>query len=128
MEGSARRSRRSWIAVIVTGLFALLGLSYGVNDYLDYSHGTPTTATIDRCGSGKGSTCSGTWSIGGVPQDGLIERGFSTPRTGSTVDVRVSDGKAYLAGAWLPSFAFGGFFLVASIGALIEGSGWRQRR
>jgi hypothetical protein len=118
--GSGRRSSRNVLAALGLALFAIFGLSDGVNDFRGYSHGTPTTATVSRCG-GKPTNCDGTWSIDGVSQTGLIEPGFHTPPVGSTKDVRVSNGKAYLAGSWLPSFTFGGFFLVGSIGALVGG-------
>jgi hypothetical protein len=123
---TTRRSRRHWFVVFGTGLFAFLGLADGVNDVLNYSHGTPTAASIISC-SGKGA-CYGTWNTNGASQDGLIEHGFGKPRAGGTVDVRVRDGKGYLRDSWLPSFVFGGGFLVVSISALVGGRNRPPRR
>jgi hypothetical protein len=122
---SGRRSSRNVVAAIGAAVFALIGLSYGANDVLGYSRGTPTIATIISCD--PRNTCYGTWSIDGVSQDGLIERGFRKPAVGSTVDVRVRDGRAFLAGAWFPSLAFGGFFLAGSIFALVGGRSRKGR-
>src|SRR5262249_25242681 len=97
----------------------------GVTDFRNYSHGTPTTATIISC-SPK-STCYGAWSIDGVSRDGLIERGFRKPAGGATPNVRVYDGRAYLAGAWCASLCFGGLCLARSIFALVGGRSRKGR-
>jgi hypothetical protein len=109
------------IGAVCCATFALLGFSYGVHEVHGYYHGTPATATIRKCPGGKGGDCDGTWTIGGQSQTGVIERGFSKPPDGATVDVRVRDGTAYLAGRWWQAFAVGGFSLLLLIGVLLGG-------
>src|SRR5262249_32604803 len=90
--------------VIVTPLLLLSFVLVGMSAYRfhQYEVGTPTTATVVRCGTGpKSSGCQGTWSVSGRSQTGPIH-GPSGP-VGSSVDVHVSDGTAY---AGSPVLAF----------------------
>ena len=82
--------------------FELVLVGMSAFRFHQYEVGTPTTATVVRCGAGpKSSGCYGTWSVGGQSQTGLIH-GPSGP-VGSSVDVHVRDGTAY---AGSPVLAF----------------------
>jgi hypothetical protein len=61
--------------------------------------------------------CTGTWSIGGVSQTGVIVGGREGFLIGSTVDVRVLDGKAYTARgtAWRFVAGAGASALIAAL-------------
>ena len=128
-----RRRRRSiWrstqygIAIFGAALFAVVGFWSGANDFNQYRVGTPTTATVTDCSGGRGGHCSGMWSIDGVRHKGDIKAGFSTPRAGSSLDVRVRNDTAYTPRSWVPNFVFGGVFLVAGI-SVIWPAGRRDR-
>ena len=97
-------SRLGRAMVIVTPLLLSSLVLVGMSAYRfhQYEVGTPTTATVVRCGAGpKSSGFYGTWSVGGQSQTGLIH-GSSGP-VGSSVDVHVRDGTAY---AGSPVLAF----------------------
>jgi hypothetical protein len=101
-SGGMSRLGRSLVIVTLLLLVSLVCFGISAHRFYRYEAGTPTTATVVRCEShGKGSTCYGTWNVGGQSQTGLI-RGPSGP-VGSTVGVRVSDGTAY---AGSPVLAF----------------------
>jgi hypothetical protein len=115
-----RRPVRHWFGAIIAAGLGLLLLVWGAHVLNQYRVGTPTTATVTHCSGGRGGSCAGTWSIGGVPQSGDIEYGFmfSTYSVGSSLDVRVSGGTAYTAHAWLPGFVFGGVLLAGPLVSL----------
>jgi hypothetical protein len=110
---------------------ALISLGHASYDYYKYQVGTPTTATIDHCvPSGKSSTCYGTWSVGGVSQTGEIRGGLpSGPRIGRSLDVHVSDGKAYTADSvgGLFYLVIGAGILGIVMGVFILRGVWRNR-
>jgi hypothetical protein len=90
--GRDRRSARRWGYTTVGVAVAMLLLFLGAQRYHDYQAGTPTTATVTDCATDEHSTCRGTWSIGGVAGAGNLQQ---TAPVGSTVNVRVSNGKTY---------------------------------
>jgi hypothetical protein len=110
----SRRDRGPWGLIILAG-FALLFFVIGGVDFAQYRAGTPTTATVTYCGTGKGSGCTGTWSIGGVSQTGPIKLWFGHPSVGSSVDVRVSGGDARTPTSCLVFVVAGGCVLAFSI-------------
>jgi hypothetical protein len=112
---------RSLLTGMWTGIL-LVALGVGASAYFGYSSygylvGTPTTATVDHCEADGGLLrglkrdwtrylsqdppiyCNGTWSIGGQSQNGPIRPPFGNgnryQQPGSTLDVDVSNGKAY---------------------------------
>jgi hypothetical protein len=92
---------KGWIVFVVALPLALVLLfAAGVVGYrvYEYPDGTPTTAKVDYCfdtGSKRSRShkCLGTWTIDGRETYGQI-RGADYDDVGSTVDVRVHDGKA----------------------------------
>jgi hypothetical protein len=120
-SGSSKPTR---IRYLLTGMWTgilLVALGVGVSAYFGssaygYLVGTPTTATVDHCEAGgllrglkqvwardlsqdPAIYCDGTWSIGGQSQHGPIKPEFGAGNTseqpGATLDVHVSNGKAY---------------------------------
>jgi hypothetical protein len=81
-----------------------LGL-YQLRDYwypiYQYRLGTPTTATIDHCDMSSGkrylTTCTGTWTVNGQSQSGVIDGADRILPAGSSLAVHVNDGNAYTA-------------------------------
>jgi hypothetical protein len=131
----ARKSPETGIFLV---LFGLAMLAYEAPFAYGYWVGTPTTATVAQCQAGgllpKWSSssiiyCDGTWNVGGQSQGGPIRPSFSGgdgdnhEQRGSTLNVRVSDGKAY----WLSKVLYAwllGPILIAWGSTNI----WRRRR
>jgi hypothetical protein len=111
--GRERRTVSAWFFTIVLAVLAFVMFFVGARNFDHYRAGTPTTATVTHCSTP--SDCRGTWSIGGVSQTGPIAVEFSTPSVGSSVDVRVRDGKATAPSFWPGGFAVGGVLLACSI-------------
>jgi hypothetical protein len=134
------------LAIVAVALLLSLFGSAAYN-YYAYRTGSPTTATVEkyyRClGSHSGVTgtlvdtnplfdffsvdkCSGSWRLGGTSQSGPILGVASIQPTGSSLDVRVRDGKAYTATAgkhsllWMIGIAVPGLIIAAIIW-------WRRR-
>jgi hypothetical protein len=118
MPPPARRDRR-WLAylpLIIMQVAVALGLFwFSATKFDGYRVGTPTTATVTDCTTGKNSFCFGTWSVGGVSQGGDLPKAS----VGSKVEVRVSNGKAYTATAWRKPALGGVGFLLLSIVILV---------
>jgi hypothetical protein len=111
--GRDRRSPWTWFLTIVLAVLAFLGFFFGGVNCYRYLAGTPTTATIIDCSNR--SNCRATWSAGGASQTGPIAVEFSTPRVGSSLDVRVADGIARTATFWLGGFVVGAVLLGCSL-------------
>jgi Protein of unknown function (DUF2510) len=107
------------VAPIAIVLICLFFIGWQIRDIYEYHVGTTTTATIDRCTThGKSETCYGTWSVDGRSQSGPIHGAGNNDRTGTTLDVHVSDGTAYTAaaGQWVSYVnILGGTFFMALV-------------
>ena len=111
-RGRRRLGMGAWFGRIAFACRGLFLLYLGVNDMHRYHDGTPATVTVTHCGTGKGSTCGGTWTVDGVSQTGSIERGFSSPAAGSSLEARVWGHTAYMSTSPYPSFAWGAVITV----------------
>jgi hypothetical protein len=88
--------------VLMTLLIAGLGL-YQLRGFWQpayaYQVGTPATAIIDHCDKSDAPrpivTCTGSWTVAGETQSGIIDGADQMLDTGSSLDVRVKDGAAY---------------------------------
>lgn len=100
--------------IIFVGV-ALFMFFLSAKSFYEYRVGTPTTATVTHCTTGKGSFCWGTWSIGGVSQSGRLPQAS----VGSNQNVRVSNGKAYAATQWREGLVLPGVLLLLSIGVFV---------
>ncbi|OBI52096.1 hypothetical protein A5706_24085 [Mycobacterium sp. E796] len=86
-----------------------------------YGVGTPTTAIIVGCDKSSAKfhliSCTGTWTVNGQTQSGLIDNGFDRNlAAGSSLAVHVKDGTAYTAHSVRTAI-----FLVALFGLLLIG-------
>ncbi|OBF55099.1 hypothetical protein A5787_03605 [Mycobacterium sp. 852002-50816_SCH5313054-b] len=119
----------------IVALFGILCVAGGlvflrpalVPDSYGYLLGTPTTATIEHCGSG-GGTCDGRWSVGGASQTGPILGVYDRRDrvVGSQKEVHVHDATAYTASyARLIYPAMSGGFIAFAAGVLLL---WSARR
>jgi hypothetical protein len=139
-----RRPLNWW--VLIPGVLSLLvfvwvglrALSDSWYPAYQYELGTPTTATIDHCdqSSGKGHLiwCTGTWTVNGRTQSGLINNGLiggnRTFVAGSSLAVHVKDGIAYTAhtmGSSILPVVFFGLVLIGGCALFIRGV-WSVRR
>jgi len=135
-----RRRPRKWklLVLLVCASVPLYCFGSGVYNFHGYRTGTPTTATVNSCHHNRPGhrgnmfnfveprDCTGTWNIGGVSQTGLIAGPREGFLIGSTVDVRVLDGKAYTAKgtAWRFVAGAGASALIAAFFLYI---GWVRR-
>jgi hypothetical protein len=97
--------RTTMLAVAGGVLLVLFCLAGGAHEFYEYRAGTPTTATVVSCYSGRYPTCQGTWTIDGANYTGKMPSTlFNHYEVGSSHDIRVNDGKAYSTAsvrAWL---------------------------
>ena len=108
-----------WVFMIVFVGLALTMFYFSAMRFYDYRVGTPTTATVSYCTTGKGSFCWGTWSVGGVSQAGKVPKAS----VGSQLDVHVTNGKAYTASSWHAAAVVGGVLLgIAIVVFFVESS------
>jgi hypothetical protein len=106
-----RRRPRKWMLLVILVCASVPLSCFGLAAYHFYAYraGTPTTATVSSCQHNRighrgnmfnivnPRDCTGTWSVGGVSHTGVIAGPRGGFLIGSTVDVRVLDGKAYTA-------------------------------
>jgi hypothetical protein len=126
------------LVILVCAAVPLYSFGSGAYNFYGYRAGTPTTATVSSCHHNRTGRrgnmfnfveprdCTGTWSIGGVSQTGVIVGGREGFLTGSTVDVRVLDGKAYTAKGTAWRFV-AGLGACAIIAALLLWAMWVRR-
>ncbi len=112
--GRDRRSTHLWAFTPLGVGLAMFLLFFSARSLYEYHTGIPTTATVTDCATH--STCVGTWSIGGVAESGALPQKAAI---GSTLEVRVSNGKLYSKSQWLKSALFGGGVLVATIALFV---------
>jgi hypothetical protein len=115
LRGRRRLGIGGWFGRILLACLGLFLLYLGANTVHKYHVGTPTTVTVTYCSTGKGSSCGGTWTIDGVSQRGSIERGFSSPAPGSSLQARVWGHTAYTATASYPLFVWGSVITVGVV-------------
>ena len=95
---SAKLLRRVlWALLVFIGSIALfVAILYGQNRSHEYQAATPTTATIKSCWTGRsGTSCTGTWNVGGRQYHGTIDGIDSVLPPGSPVSVRADSFRAF---------------------------------
>jgi hypothetical protein len=134
-EKPRRKSLSTGLLLVAFGVGIL---AYGAQFAHGYWVGTPTTATVTHChvgglfpkvSEGSRTYCDGTWNVVGQSQSGPIKPSFgggdgdNHEQRGSTLNVHVSDGKAY----WLSKILY--IWMLSPI-LVVWGSVnlWRRRR
>jgi hypothetical protein len=95
LQSGRSRGKKGILGIVIAGLVALAVIGSAGHTLYAYSVGTPTTATVSSCTSGKKSVCRGSWTINGTTQYGKVTGAGLGLDKGSVVDVRVHNGTAY---------------------------------
>jgi hypothetical protein len=106
-----------FVFIVALGLYQLRDFWYPI---YEYRLGTSTTATIDHCEESSGKpyvpTCTGTWTVGGQSQSGIIDGADQMLAPGSSLAVHVNDGAAYTGRSVHMSIFYIAFFGLLLIG------------
>jgi hypothetical protein len=120
LDARRRRRTRSYrIGGVLGAVLSLVMFGYGAFLLYGYHVGTPTKATITSCSGNVKWTrsCWGTWTLDEKTYTGKIRGNVDDVQAGSSVDIRVHNGRAYAPG--LPKWLFLGGAICAVIAILL---------